>query len=171
LNETQANEVIERIGYSAGIGYLIIVFGVSVVAITMMMGGLVWYEYVAIYLVAILSLITLVSGLIYAITRPVLTGLSWTKAAPEPYNFGDRLRKLYGGKLYGGFFTTLSTPWLIFFVLLFLIGLPSNLNTIYEALASGRIGWEAIGSAGIVLLTIGSCWVLLMRLKASRMAK
>ena len=64
-----------------------------------------------------------------------------------------------------------STPWLIFLVPLMLIGIPRWLNIIYEALVSGPIGWEAVGAAFVVLITIELCLVLLMRLWRGRRQK
>jgi hypothetical protein len=167
LSATQTNEVIERVGYSAGIVFLIFVFGSIALAIVIATEVHVWYVAAAVFVVWVLGLLILAGGLIYGITYPVLAGLSWTKAAPE-------LRMKSLEVLWKGWSTgvaDLSTPWLIFIVLMALIGLPLSVSTIYGSLVSGRIGRGDVGPAMMVLVTILLCWVLLMRLKAWWAAK
>jgi hypothetical protein len=161
LSATQTNEVIERVGYSAGIAFLIYVFGSIAVAIVILTEVHVWYVAAAVFVVWLLGLLILASGLIYGITYPVLAGLTWTKAAPEPRM--KSLEVLWKGWSTGA---DLSTPWLIFIVLMALISLPFSVSTIYGSLVSGGIGRGDVGPALMVLVTIGFCWVLLMRLKA-----
>jgi hypothetical protein len=163
LSATQTNEVIERVGYSAGIVFLIFVFGSIALAIVIATEVHVWYVAAAVFVVWVLGLLILAGGLIYGITYPVLGGLSWTKAAPEP-------RKNVLEVLWNVYWTVgadFSTPLLIFFVLASFIVLSSNVRTIYGSLVSGRISWVAVGFAALVLpLTIQFCRVLLARLKA-----
>jgi hypothetical protein len=166
LSATQTNEVIERVGYSAGIAFLIIVFGSIALAIVIATEVHVWYVAAAVFVVWVLGLFILASGLIYGITYPVLAGLSWTKAAPESRM--KSLEVLWKGWSTGG---DLSTPWLIFIVLMALISLPLSVSTIYGSLVAGRIGRGDVFPALMVLVTIGFCWVLLMRLKAWWAAK
>jgi hypothetical protein len=162
LSKTQTNEVIERVGYAGGIAFLISVAGIIALAIVLSTEVLVWYVAAAVFVVSVLGLLKLVSGLIYGITYPVLAGLSWTKVAPEPRK--KVLEVLWKG-LWSGV-ADLSTPWLIFVVLMSLIVLPRNVSPIYGSLVSGRISWDAVVPATLVLLTILLCWALLMRLKA-----
>jgi hypothetical protein len=167
LSEAQTNEVIARVGYAGAIALLICLFGAIALVIVLSTEALVWHVAAAVFVVSVLGLLMLLGGLIYGIAYPVLAGLSWTKTPPKPRKEAlEVLRK--------GFWTVgadFSTPWLIFVVLMSLVVLPRNVGAIYGSLVSGRISWEAAGSAALVLLTIVFCRVLLTRTKAWWAAK
>jgi hypothetical protein len=176
LSNAQADQLISRVSRAYFVG--LIGFSAILIASVLAAVGILYVtdadpdQFLAHPIASVSALVAftlLIIGLyiayVYRAAATVLTGLSWTVAPPEPYSVMTNLKKTIA-------FETLYPTWVLaIMIAVLLIGIPLSGVPAIKALASGRLTFDLLLAAIMLLFLVMTGVALLAKLKGQRAAK